>query len=111
MGGAPKLLQRWMTGSRTRPVRWFVLGLLGTLGGCAGPSSYEVDVPEPETPVAAEPAPSGTNWTVKPGDTLYSIAFSAGTDWHALAAANGIAPPYTIYPGQKLRLGSTPVMT
>ncbi|GAB2911424.1 peptidoglycan DD-metalloendopeptidase family protein [Rheinheimera gaetbuli] len=38
------------------------------------------------------------------GDTLYAIAFRAGKDVRELAALNGIASPYTIYPGQTLRL-------
>ncbi|MEO6966848.1 MAG: peptidoglycan DD-metalloendopeptidase family protein [Rhodanobacteraceae bacterium] len=43
-------------------------------------------------------------YRVAPGDTLYSIAFRHGMDFRALAARNGIAPPYTIHPGQVLRL-------
>ena len=48
---------------------------------------------------------------VKAGDTLYSISFSTGQDWRELAALNGIGPPYTIYPGQRLRLGKGAVET
>lgn len=43
-------------------------------------------------------------YTVQRGDTLYSIAFRYGADFRVLAAANGIAAPYTIYPGQKIDL-------
>ncbi|MFZ5722617.1 MAG: peptidoglycan DD-metalloendopeptidase family protein [Pseudomonadota bacterium] len=42
--------------------------------------------------------------TVERGDTLYSIAFRYGLDFRQMAAANGIDEPYTIYPGQKVRL-------
>jgi lipoprotein NlpD len=38
------------------------------------------------------------------GDTLYSIAWEAGRDYRELAAWNGIRPPYTIHPGQELRV-------
>lgn len=38
------------------------------------------------------------------GETLYSIAFSYGLDYQQLAVLNGIREPFTIYPGQKLRL-------
>ena len=94
--GPQKLLQRWMTGSRAS-MAIVVTGLLGALAGCTGSSPYEVDVPEPEAPQATRTAaPPAGAWAVKPGDTLYSIAFSTGTDWHALAAANGIGAPYTI---------------
>lgn len=41
---------------------------------------------------------------VKAGDTLYSIAWDSGHDYHDLAAWNGIEPPYLIKPGQQLRL-------
>lgn len=43
-------------------------------------------------------------YRVARGDTLYSIAFRYGLDFRGLAAANRIARPYTIYPGQQLVL-------
>ncbi|MBU1309567.1 MAG: peptidoglycan DD-metalloendopeptidase family protein [Gammaproteobacteria bacterium] len=43
-------------------------------------------------------------YVVQRGDTLYAIAFRAGKDVRELAALNGIASPYTIFPGQTLRL-------
>ena len=42
--------------------------------------------------------------TVLKGDTLYSIAYQHGLDYQQLAAWNNISKPYTIYPGQRLRL-------
>jgi len=47
-------------------------------------------------------------YTVSSGDTLYAIAFTYGLDHRDVAAWNGIASPYVIYPGQNLRL-SAPV--
>ena len=41
---------------------------------------------------------------VRDGETLYSIAWRYGWDFRELARANGIDPPYTIYPGQKIHL-------
>ena len=41
---------------------------------------------------------------VMSGDTLYGIAFKNGLDFRDLARWNGIAPPYTIFVGQRLRL-------
>jgi lipoprotein NlpD len=40
--------------------------------------------------------------TVVRGDTLYSIAWQYSVDVRALALANNLNPPYTIYPGQEL---------
>ncbi len=42
---------------------------------------------------------------VQKGDTLYSIAWIHDMDYRRLATLNGIAPPYRIYPGQRLGLG------
>ncbi len=47
---------------------------------------------------------SSDTYTVVRGDTLYSIAFRYGLDYRALAAQNGIAPPYNISVGQVLQL-------
>lgn len=41
---------------------------------------------------------------VAAGDTLYGIAQEAGVPYSDLAAWNGLTPPYTIAPGQRLRL-------
>ena len=46
----------------------------------------------------------GVTTTVQRGQTLYRIATDNGIVARDLAAWNGIAPPYTIYPGQRLRL-------
>ncbi|HSS06101.1 MAG TPA: peptidoglycan DD-metalloendopeptidase family protein [Rhodanobacteraceae bacterium] len=51
-------------------------------------------------------APASGTYRVERGDTLYSIAFRHGIDYRELAEWNGIAPPYTIYPGRELRLSS-----
>lgn len=50
--------------------------------------------------VSAKPA----THRVVAGDTLYAIAWRYGMDYRALARANGVARPYTIFPGQVLRL-------
>lgn len=43
-------------------------------------------------------------YTVKRGDTLYSIAWRHGLDYHDVARWNGIGRDYVIHPGQVLRL-------
>ncbi len=51
----------------------------------------------------AAPAASGS-LVVQPGQTLYSIARANGLSVTRLAAANGIAYPYTLKVGQRLRI-------
>jgi lipoprotein NlpD len=43
-------------------------------------------------------------YTVRRGDTLYSIAFDNGLDYRDVARWNGITDPARIYPGQVLKL-------
>ena len=46
----------------------------------------------------------GATVRVQRGDTLYGIAFRNGVDVNDLARWNGLGAPYTIYPGQTLKL-------
>ncbi|WP_255457604.1 peptidoglycan DD-metalloendopeptidase family protein [Rhodanobacter sp. K2T2] len=55
------------------------------------------------TPAAQTSIPGGSYQVVK-GDTLYSIAFRNKVDFRDLAQWNGVAAPYTIHPGQRLKL-------
>jgi lipoprotein NlpD len=47
-----------------------------------------------------------STYTVKKGDTLYSISWRYGLDYKTLAKMNGISSPYRIYVGQKLTFSS-----
>jgi len=66
--------------------------------------------PAPAKPaIAAKPAPRPADarpeaYTVRKGDTLYSIALDHGLDYRELAQWNGIGEPGMIRPGQQLRL-------
>lgn len=55
-------------------------------------------------PPARPASSSASTYTVKAGDTLYSIAFRHGMDYRELARMNGIGRDYRISPGQVLRL-------
>jgi len=94
-----------MTAPR-RPWAWWLVGTLlaGALlvGGCAQTGSPPV---AERSPVFGAPP---SRYVVEPGDTLYSIAWRFDFDHRALARANAIRPPYTIYPGQRLRLVEAP---
>ncbi|MCC5856435.1 MAG: peptidoglycan DD-metalloendopeptidase family protein [Idiomarina sp.] len=47
---------------------------------------------------------SAETYEVRPGDTLYSIAFRANMDLREITRLNNLSEPYVIYPGQELRL-------
>lgn len=82
------------------------------IAGCA--SGYRAPVLErgvanggaarPAAKLAPEQRPD--SYTVKRGDTLYSIALDNGVDYRDLAAWNGITDPAVIHSGQVLRLRS-----
>jgi len=55
-------------------------------------------------PVRASTPKYGATAVVHAGDTLYHVATTHGISALDLAVWNDIAPPYTIYPGQRLRL-------
>ena len=50
-----------------------------------------------------------TTYTVKKGDTLYSIGLDFGYDYKEIAQNNNISPPYTIHIDQQLKIkGNSP---
>jgi len=75
------------------------LMMAALLASCSAPRPAPIDdrarsVREPDTDYR----------TVVRGDTLYSIAWETGRDFRELAAWNRIAPPYTLQPGQQIRV-------
>jgi len=58
----------------------------------------------PQSASVSRPRPAAPTYTVKPGDTLYSIAFRNQIDFHDLANWNDIGRDYLIHVGQTLRL-------
>ena len=74
------------------------------LTACSGNSPAPVENRRAGEPgEAARAASRPERYTVKRGDTLYSIAFRFGIDYRELARLNRIGTPYTIFPGQTLR--------
>jgi len=51
---------------------------------------------------------SGDSYQVQSGDTLFAIAFYSGNDYRELAKLNNIIAPYTLKPGQTIRITRTP---
>jgi lipoprotein NlpD len=82
------------------------------LAACAAhpPSPTRQSTPtvteQPIRPAGAAPAPmqEGPVYTVKKGDTLYSIALDQGKDYKELVAWNNLENPNLIKVGQQLRL-------
>ncbi len=83
----------------------FLLPLL--LAGCTGMFSEPMRAPvyEGDRMVArAGPKPSTDIYTVRPGDTIYSIAWRENMDPLALALWNRLPADYGITPGQRISL-------
>lgn len=56
----------------------------------------------------AATAPEYRTYTVMAGDSLSAIGAKTGVDWKTIAALNDISSPYTIHPGQVLKLAEEP---
>lgn len=76
-----------------------IFGLTVLLASSCATPGYPVI--EERSPIFS---PRPATYAVKAGDTLYSIGWRFSLDVQGLARANGLRPPYTIYPGQSLRL-------
>ena len=63
-------------------------------------------VPAPAPTPSPQPLPA--TYTVVSGDTLSGIGTKLGISWQTIASLNNISSPYTIYPGEVLRIGGTP---
>lgn len=79
------------------------LSILMTTGCGWDPGYPERTHSRPAAPTYRPSARPGI-YTVRRGDTLYGIAFRYGLNHHSLASWNRLRSPYTIYPGQRLRL-------
>jgi LysM repeat protein len=75
-------------------------------GGSAGASPSGLASASPPPSVGPSPASTPVVYVVKQGDQLSRIAQSFGVTLQAIQAANGIANPNVIIPGQKLVIPS-----
>ena len=82
------------------------LAVATSLAGCSSTGSSGARVVDRNNAAPKRPTVTSGQYVVKPGDTLYSIAFRYGWDYKELAARNGIPAPYTIRPGQPIRFNS-----
>jgi len=95
----------------------FFLAVVTVLAGCSS-SGHRAPIVDRSgvdrnkasvTDATQAQSPRETDWrpevyVVQKGDTLYSIAFNYGFDYHELAELNGIKDPTVIFIGQKIRL-------
>lgn len=85
----------------------YVFLFVSFLSGC----SFQAHTPAPVQSISSSAGPkynkgsiTSGSYKVKRGDTLYSISWGAGKDFNDIAAYNKLKAPYTIYPGQTLKL-------
>lgn len=52
-----------------------------------------------------------SDYRVQPGDTIYSVAWGFGMDYHDIARYNQLTEPYTLRPGQTLRMSGSDTQT
>ena len=96
-----------------------ILLAVAILGGCTTKAARAPVIdrfPASQSTSPATSKPKEPDWrpatyTVRKGDTLYSIALEHGQDYKELAEWNGIQAPYTIRIGQILRLTSSQTET
>jgi lipoprotein NlpD len=86
-----------------------IIGLVIGLDACTAlwrwpEESKKAPPPETAAPAPAAPVLQEGQYVVKPGDTVYSIAFRHQIDFRDLAAWNNIGPDYSIGVGQVLTL-------
>ncbi|RLA16544.1 MAG: hypothetical protein DRQ62_16060 [Gammaproteobacteria bacterium] len=81
-----------------------LLLVIFSLAGCAAQRGSA-----PVTDRSGKATASGERWvTVRRGDTLFSISFAHGRSHLSVAKLNRIKPPYTIYPGQRIKVSGKP---
>lgn len=95
-----------MTRCRTLMVAMMMLALLAACGkSTVVRTSPRGTAPAPRS---VTPPSAGDTAVVSKGDTVYGIATRYGISPLDLAMWNRISPPYTIYPGQRMRLTAPP---
>jgi len=87
--------------SRAMSIAVLLTACLAILGACASPSSYR-GTPGGAYGQSRAPAVEPYTVTVRSGDSLSVLAERHNVPMRAMAEANGLSRPYTIYKGQKL---------
>jgi len=96
-------MERMQAMTRTMRVAT-LLALSLLLGACSSSVVREGSPTGPSSSRSSSVSRPGVEVTVQRGDTLFGIATRNGVEFRDLASWNRIGSPYTIYPGQRLRL-------
>jgi lipoprotein NlpD len=85
-----------------------LLAVAGMLAACGSSRVVKREGSRESAPARSATAstPRDGAYVVRAGDTLYGIAFRHGLDYREVAEWNRVPAPYTIYPGQRLRLSA-----
>lgn len=83
---------------------YLILVLCSALVGCAAHSPAPVSGLNKDYSSVSRGSYKGSFYEVDKGDTLYFIAYVTDKDVNEIIRFNGLKKPYTIYPGQKLKL-------
>lgn len=94
-------------------MKLLLISLVLILTACSGnyalaPIGREDGSPSRQSAASPAPTQAPNSYTVKRGDTLYSISFRYGLDYRDVARINGIRSPYTIYVGQQIKFRGAP---
>jgi len=88
---------------------WFAAAVaVLLLAGCTASWQAPLETRTPSRPPAVPLPNDAEHYRVQRGDTLHGIAWRSGVDWRSLALWNGLRRPYTIYPGQVLKIKPPP---
>lgn len=82
-----------------------------TAGALASQTATALPSPSPSPTPTAQPTPEAITYTVRSGDTLFSIAQRHGLTVDELLAVNQLADPNRLAPGQTLRIPLAGVTT
>ncbi|WP_259365418.1 peptidoglycan DD-metalloendopeptidase family protein [Colwellia sp. BRX10-3] len=104
-------MTKWMQGHLFSANNLLMLLIIVAINGCSSRSKPApvVDV-QGSLPLSQrlKNSVTGSEYIVKKGETLYSIAWRADVDVRTLATINNIKAPYNIFPQQKLFLTKNP---
>lgn len=93
----------WLGNTRALAVGFATLTFLGACTSTGNQAPVVDRLPSRTADTTAD-----GSYTVKAGDTLYSIALDFGMDWRELARINNISDPTKLSIGQRLRVTGSP---